>query len=100
MTVVISQLYGGGGNIGSLYKNDFIELHNLGTTTVELSGWSVQYASTTGTTWSRTNLSGSLDPGEYFLVQEAQGTGGTVDLRRRTPPARSRCRRRPARSCS
>lgn len=79
-TVVISQVYGGGGNTGSLYKNDFIELHNLGTTTVNLSGWSVQYAATAGTNWSRTDLSGDLDPGEYFLIQEAQGTGGTVDL--------------------
>ena len=28
-SVVISQVYGGGGNGGSTYKNDFIELFNL-----------------------------------------------------------------------
>jgi predicted extracellular nuclease len=44
-TIVISQVYGAGGNSGAPYRNDFIELFNLGTTTVSLNGWSVQYAS-------------------------------------------------------
>lgn len=80
-TVVISQVYGGGGNTGATYKNDFVELFNRGTTTVSLNGWSVQYASATGTTWAVTNLTNvSLAPGQYYLVQEAQGTGGTVNL--------------------
>ncbi len=35
-SIVISQIYGGGGNAGAVYKNDFIELHNRGTTTVSL----------------------------------------------------------------
>ena len=30
--LVISQVYGGGGNSGSKYKNDFIELFNRGST--------------------------------------------------------------------
>jgi len=79
-TLVISQLYGGGGNTGATLKNDFIEIFNRGTTTVNLTGWSVQYASTSGTTWQATNLSGSLAPGKYYLIQEAAGTGGTVNL--------------------
>ncbi len=79
--IVISQVYGGGGNSGATYKNDFIELFNLGSTSVNLSGWSVQYASSTGTTWQVTNLSAvMLQPGQYYLVQEAQGSGGTVNL--------------------
>src|SRR5512140_653475 len=49
--VVISQVYGGGGNAGSTYKNDFIELYNAGTTTVDLSTYAVQYTSSTGATW-------------------------------------------------
>src|ERR1051326_1621522 len=49
--VVISQVYGGGGNSGAPFRNDFIEIFNRGTTTVSLSGWSVQYASSTGSTW-------------------------------------------------
>lgn len=62
-TVVIGQVYGGGGNSGAFYKNDFIELFNRGTTPVNLNGWSVQYASATGTTWQVTPLSGMIQPG-------------------------------------
>ena len=79
-SIVISQVYGGGGNSGATYKNDFIELYNLGSTPVNVSGWSVQYAATTGTSWSKTNLSGTIQPGHYYLVQEAAGSGGTVNL--------------------
>src|SRR5262245_41402320 len=79
-TIVISQVYGGGGNAGATYRNDFIELFNRGNTSVNLFGWSVQYASATGTTWQVTSLSGSLAPGQYYLVQEAIGAGGTTNL--------------------
>ena len=78
--IVISQIYGGGGNAGSTFKNDFIEIFNADGATVNLSGWSVQYASAAGTTWQVTALSGSLAPGQYFLIQESQGAGGTTNL--------------------
>lgn len=78
--VVISQLYGGGGNSGATYKNDFIELFNPTNATVNLSGWSVQYASAAGNAWQVTILTGSIAPGHYYLVQEATGAGGTADL--------------------
>lgn len=79
--VVISQVFGGGGNSGALIKNDFVELFNGGATPVSLNGWSVQYASSTGTSWQVTNLTNvSLLPGQYYLVKQAAGTGGTVDL--------------------
>ena len=67
--VVISQVYGGGGNTGATYKNDFIEIFNNGNTSVSLTGWSVQYASSTGTSWTVTNLSGIINPGQYYLIQ-------------------------------
>ena len=83
--LVISQLYGGGGNAGATFKNDFIEIYNRGTATVDLAGWSVQYNSATGSSnWSVTPLcpAGSclIQPGRYFLVQENQGSGGTQSL--------------------
>ncbi|HEX5949726.1 MAG TPA: lamin tail domain-containing protein [Actinomycetota bacterium] len=85
--VVISQVYGGGGNSGATYTHDFIELFNRGTDPVSLAGWSVQYASATGTGnlgSSATQLtelpSVSLQPGQYLLIREAQGTGGTTAL--------------------
>ena len=78
--IVISQVYGGGGNSGATLKNDFIELYNLGSTPVDVTGWTVQYASSSGTSWQRTILAGTIQPGQYYLVQEAAGSGGTVDL--------------------
>ena len=80
--VVISQVYGGGGNAGATYTNDFIELFNRGAAPVSLNGWSVQYNSATGTgAWQVTNLTNvTLQPGQYYLVQEAIGAGGTTPL--------------------
>ncbi len=79
-TLVISQLYGGGGNAGATYTNDFIELYNLGAVAVNVTGYSVQYSSSSGTTWQVTPLSGTIPPGRYYLVQEAAGAGGTTPL--------------------
>lgn len=78
--VVISQVYGGGGNSGATYKNDFIEILNTGGSAQPLAGWTVQYSSAAGTTWQATSLTGTLQPGEYFLIQESQGAAGTVNL--------------------
>ena len=78
--VVISQVYGGGGNSGATLTNDYIELRNRTLTAVSLTGWSVQYAASTGTSWQKTSLSGSIAPGGYYLVQQAAGTGGTTPL--------------------
>ena len=80
--IVISQVYGGGGNSGAPYTHDYVELFNRGTTAVSLAGWSVQYASATGTgnfaSNSITALTGELAPGQYYLVQLAGGTTGTA----------------------
>ncbi|MDQ6904657.1 MAG: lamin tail domain-containing protein, partial [Bacteroidota bacterium] len=78
--IVINEVYGGGGNSGSTYTNDFIELYNNGASPVDLTGWSVQYASSSGTTWQVTNLSGMVQPGNYYLIQEAMGSGGITPL--------------------
>lgn len=81
--VVIEEVYGGGGNSGATYTNDFIELYNSGTSTVSLANDSVQYISASpgaSTTWQVTALSGSIAPGAHYLVGEAAGTGGTTAL--------------------
>ncbi|HEX8864822.1 MAG TPA: lamin tail domain-containing protein, partial [Lentzea sp.] len=80
---LISEVYGGGGNSGATLKQDFVELANKGTTPIALDGFSVQYISATPgatTQWGVTPLTGSIAPGKTFLVAEAKGTGGTVDL--------------------
>ncbi|MGK4566875.1 T9SS type A sorting domain-containing protein [Flavobacterium sp. 3HN19-14] len=79
--VVISQVYGGGGNASATYSNDFIELFNAGLTPQNLSGWSVQYASANGSSWAMTALPNfTLLPGQYFLIKEAAGATPVLDL--------------------
>ena len=76
--IVISQVYGGGGNAGAPFTNDFVELYNRGATPVDLTGWSVQYASATGTGAFAANspvaLSGTLPAGSHYLVELGAGT--------------------------
>ena len=82
-SLVISQVYGGGGNSGATLKNDFIEILNISGSAISLNGYSVQYASSTGN-FSSSLLTAlpnaTLQPGHYFLIQEAAGSGGTVNL--------------------
>ena len=79
--VVISQIYGGGGNSGATYLNDFVELFNPLSTPVNLSTWSVQYTSALGTTWAnKANLSGSIQPHHYYLVQLASQNSVGIPL--------------------
>lgn len=76
--LVISQVYGSGGNAGAPFRNDFVELFNAGNAAISLNGFSVQYASATGTgnfgSNAIVNLPNiTLQPGQYFLVQQASG---------------------------
>ncbi len=66
--LVISEVFGGGGNTGAPYANDFIELHNPTSSTVSVAGMSVQYRGATGTTAQVTPLSGSVPAGGHYLV--------------------------------
>jgi hypothetical protein len=45
-----------------------------------VTGYSVQYASSSGTSWQKTDLAGTVQPGRYYLIQQAAGTGGTQSL--------------------
>ena len=74
-------MYGGGGNVGASLKNDFVEIINHTGAPIDLSGWSVQIASAGQSNWQRTNLTNFvLQPGQYYLVQQSQGAGGTDNL--------------------
>ena len=82
-SVVISQVYGAGGNSGAVLNQDYVELFNLGTTPVSLNGWSLQYRSTAGAAAVSSgeiaplpNI--TLQPGEYYLfAASAVGTTGS-----------------------
>ena len=87
--LVISQVYPGGGLTSASFTNDFIELFNRGTTTVDFSvtPYSVQFLSTAGSTWVKTDLtSGTLAPGRYFLIKEALAVLPARRCLRRMPP--------------
>ncbi len=79
--LVISEVYGGGGNGGSTWKSDFIELYNPTAAAISVDGWSVQGRSaTSGDPAAVTALTGSVPAGGSYLVKEANGAGGTADL--------------------
>jgi Lamin Tail Domain len=81
--VVVSGIYGGGGNAGATYRNDYVELFNGGSGSVDVSGWTAQYATAAGTSWQTTALSGTIASGHYYLVQLAS----SADVGAPLPPA-------------
>lgn len=83
--LVISQVFAGGGNAGATYLNDYVEIFNRGGATIDLSGWSVQYATAGGTTWAVTPLAGTVAAGRRYVVQFA--SGGSAGLALPTPDA-------------
>ena len=81
VSVVISQIYSGGGEAGASLRNDYVELFNRGAWPARLGGWSIQYAAAAGSTWQVTQLPDVvIPPGKYFLIQLAQGPGGSTGL--------------------
>lgn len=83
--IVISQVFGGGGNSSATYNQDFVELFNSTTATIDISGWSVQYASATGPSgggnWAVATIPASttIGAGKYYLIALATGaTGGAL----------------------
>lgn len=79
-TVVISEVFGGGGNSGAVLTHDFIELGNRSSSSVSLAGWSLKYYSAGGGLGGTNTLTGTIPAGKTFLIQEAKGAGGTQPL--------------------
>jgi Lamin Tail Domain len=86
-TVVISQVYPGGGSSSPTvtYRNDYVELHNISGVTQDISGFSLQYGSSTGNFGnSATQIytfpaATTIPAGAYLLIQlGTAGTGGAV----------------------
>ncbi len=76
--VLISQIYGAGGNAGALLNADYVELRNLETTPVSLAGWSLQYTSAAGSSWGSQllTLTGNIPAQGFLLIKLAGGTTG------------------------
>jgi hypothetical protein len=77
---VVSQVYGGGGNVGAAYGRDFVEVFNRSKAAVDLTGWKVQYSPSTSDRWSSTALTGSVAPYRYYLVALGGGSSGGASL--------------------
>lgn len=75
-TVVISQIYGGGGLAGALFNADYAMLHNRSADTVDLTDWSLQYANAASASWTTLSLTGSIPPGSNRLIKLASGSAG------------------------
>lgn len=81
--LMIYEVYGAGGNNGAVYKNDYVVLYNGTSSDIDLSGYTLQYASATGS-FSALNqniLSGTILSGKYFVAKLSGGANG-VDLPR------------------
>ena len=81
--VVISQVFGAGGNSGAPFTHDFVELFNPTDKPISIEGWTVQYAvaADDGGKWGKTApLTGSIEPGKYFLIQLNAGTNASNPL--------------------
>lgn len=76
--ILISQIFGAGGNSGATYNRDYVEIYNRSGTAVSLSGWSLQYTSANGTTWQSLALSGTVAAGKYFLIGLGSGSAGAA----------------------
>src|SRR5215471_4158460 len=87
-SLVISQIYLGTGTttvVGGTFvttrpQNQFVELFNRGTTSVNLSSWSFQYAAEGANSWQAFPLSGTIAPGQYYLIRLVGVTAGAVPL--------------------
>lgn len=67
-SLVVSQVYAGGGNAGASYTNDFVELLNRSSTALDISDWTLQYAAASSSSWQVTQLAGTIPAGHYVLV--------------------------------
>ena len=72
-SIVVTEVFAAGGNSGSAYANDYVELFNRGSGAATVDGWTLQYASASSTTWQATALSGTIPAGGRYLVQLASG---------------------------
>jgi len=77
-SLVISQVYVGTGSPEP--TNVYVELFNKGSATVDLSNWTLQYATEGVNMWQAFPLSGNIAPGQYYLIYGSSTAGGSVNL--------------------
>ena len=78
--LVISEVYGAGGNAGAVFNADFVELYNPTASALDLSGLAIHYRSAAGGSGgSPYALTGSVPSHSHWLVQmSAVGSNGAA----------------------
>ena len=77
-SIVISQFQAG----GAVADDEFVEIHNIGSTPFDLNGYRLVYRSASGSTdvgpfavWTTSTV---IQPGQFYLVTSTTYTGGAV----------------------
>lgn len=79
--IVINEIYTGGGLLGAVLANDFIELKNIGSASASLNGVTMQYGPANGQfTQYHVLPNVTLAPGQTFLIQQASDGLGGINL--------------------
>ena len=79
--VVINEVYGGGGNAGGKFNNDFVELYNPTDAEIDISGWKLNQKAANGNTGNTVKLSGKVPAKGFFLIQgDSQDNEKSQDL--------------------
>jgi uncharacterized protein (TIGR02145 family) len=78
-SIVISQVYTGGGQDSSIFSHDFIELFNRTKDTIWLEGKSLQYCDENKNfnQYAPLALNGNIPPESYYLIQLSGGVNGS-----------------------
>lgn len=82
-TVVIYEVYGGGGNTGAAYCNDYVILKNCSASDINIGGYSIQYTSAAGTfstgaaSFYQIPSNTTITAGGLLGIRFAAGTGTT-----------------------
>lgn len=75
--IIIYEVYGGGGNTGAIYNTDYVVLYNTTNNNINLNGYSLQYGTSTGSSYSVISLSGTIYAKNYYLISLAGGANGS-----------------------
>ena len=79
-TLMIFELNTAGGNTGATYNRDYVVLYNGTNSAINLAGYTIQYASSTGTFALKATLTGTINSGDYFLIADTNAGAAGINL--------------------
>lgn len=82
-SLLIYEVYGGGGDSGAVFKNDYVVLYNGTNATVDLANYTLHYSGATSTfgTANNVTMTGTLEAGKFIVVKLGGNTNANgIDL--------------------